>query len=314
MSQALHVAVAVIRNAQQQVLLSFRAKKKHQGGLWEFPGGKVEQGETVTQALKRELEEELGISVQQSHPLIQVRHTYPELTVLLDVHEVTAFLGEPSGKEGQPIKWVEQQALTDYEFPAANAAIVQAAQLPKHYAITPHGLTDTQVLAGVARLLEQGIKLIQWRDPQRSTKAYQDLIEPLLSLCDGAGARLAVKSENAPWTYYPQLIWHLTSQQLQYFAQQKIIKNGLLAASCHNAHEIALANQLAVDFVTLSPVLATATHPDINPLGWTKVQELISQAKMPVFVLGGLAAEDVAQAQKSGAQGIAAIRSLWPVT
>lgn len=313
MSQALHVAVAVIRNNQQQVLLSFRAKKKHQGGLWEFPGGKVEQDETVVQALNRELEEELGISVVQSNPLIQIRHAYPDLTVLLDVHEVIAFTGEPEGKEGQPIRWVATTELAEYEFPAANVPIVQAVQLPKLYAITPSGLTDDQLLTGVSQLLASGIKLIQWRDLERDLSSYQTLINPLLKLCQQSQAQLAIKASQAPWQRYPQVIWHLTSHQLQTLEKQAFEKIGLLAASCHNLVELELAAKLGVDFVTLSPVLPTATHPTVNALGWQAAQALMAQSNMPVFVLGGLTPADLTQAQKSGAQGVAAIRSLWLV-
>lgn len=312
MSQALHVAVAVIRNSQQQVLLSFRTKKKHQGGLWEFPGGKVEADETAVQALVREIDEELGLQVLASQPLIQVRHAYPDLSVLLDVYEVTAFTGTPQGRENQPIKWVDVKDLTDYPFPAANVPIVQAAQLPKLYAITPQGLADQSLLAGVRQQLTQGVKLIQWRDPMRTEADYQALIQPLVELCQTHNAQLAIKSQTAPWADYPQVIWHLSSAQLAQFSQQGLAKQGLLAASCHDLAQLQMAQTLAVDFVTLSPVQSTASHPEAAVLGWEQATQLIAQVNMPVFLLGGLSPEQLVQAQKSGAQGVAAIRSLWP--
>ena len=98
----IHVAAAVIRCVDGQILLAKRPEDKHQGGLWEFPGGKVEASETVQAALSRELEEELGIRPSAARPLIQVRHDYPDKQVLLDVWEVSAFTGEPHGAEGQP--------------------------------------------------------------------------------------------------------------------------------------------------------------------------------------------------------------------
>lgn len=103
--------------------------------------GKVEDGEPVRAALARELEEELGIRVERARPLIQVRHDYADKHVLLDVWEVDGFSGEAHGAEGQPLAWVEPRELADYEFPAANAPIVQAARLPAHYLITPDGLS-----------------------------------------------------------------------------------------------------------------------------------------------------------------------------
>ncbi|GAB3286819.1 8-oxo-dGTP diphosphatase MutT [Parahaliea aestuarii] len=121
-----HVAVGVILDRDQRILLTRRADKAHQGGLWEFPGGKVEAGEDVLQALDRELREELAISVAHSAPLIAVRHDYGDKAVLLDVHLVRRFSGEPKALEGQPMAWVAVADLPDYDFPAANVPIVEA--------------------------------------------------------------------------------------------------------------------------------------------------------------------------------------------
>ena len=123
-----HVAAAVIRGVDGRILIARRADTQHQGGLWEFPGGKVEAGESVEAALGRELKEELGIVVEAARPLIQVQHDYPDKQVLLDVWEVSAFTGEPHGAEGQPLAWVAQRELADYAFPAANQPIVAAAR------------------------------------------------------------------------------------------------------------------------------------------------------------------------------------------
>lgn len=121
-----HVAVGVILDDQGRILLSKRAVDAHQGGLWEFPGGKVEVGETIQSALARELAEELGIVVQRSSPLVEIRHQYADKSVLLDVYTVWQFSGEAAGLEGQPVAWVEPANLEKYEFPDANEAIVTA--------------------------------------------------------------------------------------------------------------------------------------------------------------------------------------------
>ncbi|MBA6412950.1 8-oxo-dGTP diphosphatase MutT [Parahaliea sp. F7430] len=123
---ALQVAVGVVLNSRREILLTRRAVEVHQGGLWEFPGGKLEPGETVLEALGRELREELGIEVTKSTPLLEVRHDYAEGSVLLDVHIVWAFEGSPQALEGQPMAWVRQEALDDYAFPAANMPIIAA--------------------------------------------------------------------------------------------------------------------------------------------------------------------------------------------
>ena len=126
----IHVAAAVIRDNSGKILIARRADTQHQGGLWEFPGGKVEADESVTTALGRELHEELGIVVDVARPLIKVQHDYPDKQVLLDVWEVSAFTGEPHGAEGQPLEWVAPRDLLNYDFPAANQPIVAAARLP----------------------------------------------------------------------------------------------------------------------------------------------------------------------------------------
>ena len=128
MGSQVHVAVGVILDGDERILLSRRADDAHQGGLWEFPGGKVEAGEALFEALRRELFEELDISVNSSEPLLQVGHDYGDKAVLLDVHLVRDFSGEASGREGQPLAWVDAAELAQYEFPAANRPIVEAVQ------------------------------------------------------------------------------------------------------------------------------------------------------------------------------------------
>lgn len=118
------VAVAVLRNERGQVLISRRSADKHQGGLWEFPGGKCEHGETLCQALARELREELGIEVEASSELFQIEHDYGDKKVILRVCEVTKSLGTPVSREGQPLRWVTIEALAGFEFPAANGPIL----------------------------------------------------------------------------------------------------------------------------------------------------------------------------------------------
>lgn len=123
-----HVAVAVIVNSQQQVLVSWRHPHQHQGGQWEFPGGKVEINETVYDGLVREVYEELGLTVKQAEPLIQINHDYSDKSVLLDVWLVSDFSGEAQGREGQPFRWCYVDELTTMTFPPANAAIVERLQ------------------------------------------------------------------------------------------------------------------------------------------------------------------------------------------
>jgi len=128
MAALIHVAVGVLTNASGRVLIARRGADLHQGGLWEFPGGKVEPGEDVRQALTRELLEELGIRVEASEPLLTVEHDYGDRRVALDIQRVSDWQGEPRGQESQPLAWVLPSGLDDYEFPEANRAIVERLQ------------------------------------------------------------------------------------------------------------------------------------------------------------------------------------------
>ncbi len=126
MVKRVHVAAAVIEDSLGQIFLAKRPDDKHQGGLWEFPGGKVEANETAAEALKRELFEEIGIEVIAAEPFIQIPYHYPDKSVLLDVFHVTSFRGDAWGKEGQSVKWVPKHQLHNYSFPAANKPILEA--------------------------------------------------------------------------------------------------------------------------------------------------------------------------------------------
>ena len=130
------MAAAAIVNDNNEVLISQRAIDVHQGGLWEFPGGKLELGESAQQALLRELEEELNIRATSCRPLIKVTHQYPDKMVLLDVWKVEDYTGQAVGREGQAIKWQSIDQLHPTEFPAADIPVIQSLNLPEHYLIT----------------------------------------------------------------------------------------------------------------------------------------------------------------------------------
>jgi len=122
--QVVCVAVGVVIDSAGRILITKRAADVHQGGLWEFPGGKIEPGETTPAALSRELAEEIGIAVVHCESLMTVSHDYGDKQVLLDVYQVTDWIGEPRGVEGQPLAWVLPRGLAAYRFPAGNQSIV----------------------------------------------------------------------------------------------------------------------------------------------------------------------------------------------
>lgn len=123
----INVAVGVVKRGSQ-IFVTLRGADQHQGGKWEFPGGKIEPGETTFDALCRELYEEIGIAVDASEPLVLIEHDYGDKRVSLDVHLVEQFTHEPFGKESQPGKWVTVDDLKPDDFPAANVQIIEQLQ------------------------------------------------------------------------------------------------------------------------------------------------------------------------------------------
>ncbi|MDZ4262606.1 MAG: Nudix family hydrolase [Pseudomonadota bacterium] len=314
--RSIHVVAGVIVNQAGEVLLALRPKEKHQGGLWEFPGGKVELGEAALAALKRELQEELGIAVTQARPLIRVQHSYPDKAVLLDVWRVEAFDGVAHGREGQAVEWVAPEQLPLRAFPAANHPIVTAARLPERYLITPEPEQQDAFLQQLELALQGGIRLVQLRAKTLDEAAYRSLAAAAVALCQRYQARLLLNAA-------PQVALelgadgvHLSSQRLLALEARPAgfaaSSGRWVAGSCHNARELQHAVAIGVDFVVLSPIKPTLSHPDVMALGWQQMQTLIDPLPLPVYALGGMGTADLSAAFAHGAQGIAAIRALWP--
>lgn len=301
------VAVGVIKNAAGQILIALRNPTLHQGGLWEFPGGKLEAGESAFQALVRELKEELDIDVNSATPLITIKHQYPKIAVQLQVFLVEDFSGVAKSAEGQPIAWVSPSALTDFAFPAANKPIIIAAQLPATYAILDDSQPDA-LWGNLQTLLAKGVKLIQARLKRLSASELAAFIAKAYPLCQQHQALLLMNS--AVTADLPLIIdgIHLTSHDLLALSARPAACRWL-AASCHNLQELQHAQRIGVDFAVLAPVLATPTHPERQGMGWDAFADLVAQVNMPVYALGGMRLADVATVRAAGGQGIAAIRA-----
>ncbi len=303
-SSPLHVAVGVIRDADGNILITRRAKHAHQGGLWEFPGGKIELGESVQDALRRELREEIGISIEAATPLIKIRHDYGDRHVLLDVWNVTAFSGVARACEGQAMHWVAPERLNSFSFPAANLPIIKAARLPNCYAIL-EGRSSAEVLDNCERILHGGIRLLQLRVKSLPFDDLMQVWSLISERCRRQRVTLLVNSDLPIKAEQADGI-HLSSRAL---LASDVRPSGYawVAASCHNLAELRHAEMLGVDFAVLAPVLATCTHPDAVPLGWAGLTELLEQTNLPVFALGGLGLDDLDKTRFAGAQGLAGI-------
>jgi len=301
----LQVAVGVVKNPEGKILISLRHAELHQGGLWEFPGGKIESSETAEQALTRELKEELNITVTAATPLITIKHQYPDRLVQLNVFLVEQFSGEAKNLEGQPFKWVTPAELEHYAFPAANQPIITAACLPHHYAILDDA-DEALLLTNLQKILNRGVKLIQARLKTLPPAAIAKFIEQGYPLCQQQQAVLLMNSAVECPTEVDGI--HLTSRDLMALSTRPI-NCRWLAASCHNLEQLQHAQNIGVDFVVLAPVLATKTHSGAASLGWKQFAELAAQVNLPVYALGGMTESSLTTARQSGGQGIAAIRA-----
>lgn len=317
MAKLVHVAVGVIVNAYGKILIAKRPLSAHQGGLWEFPGGKVDAGETIEQALVRELHEELAIDVLANQPLIQIRHHYPDKSVLLDVHKITQFLGAPIGNEGQPIQWVDAKELGNFEFPAANRPIISAINLPEKYAITGAYLDDVDFMMRLNRVLAAGLRIVQFRVADFAQDTHGSLLDAAIQTVSRSNGQLVMNCSPAEFDRLTQSLpdnslgLHLNRHHAAIINERPVGSQVLFGVSCHSAEEIAHAQNIGADYLLLSPVLPTASHPSVKPLGWGSFSVLVELANIPVYALGGVNEEHIKAAQSYGAQGVAGIGAWW---
>lgn len=307
----IHVAAGALLDDRGRVLVAQRPAGVHQGGLWEFPGGKLEPGEPARTALARELREELGIEVRAARPLIRVHHDYGDRHVLLEVFLVTGFTGTPQGLEGQPLDWVAPQAMDAARFPAADKPIIDALRLPARYLITGADPQDPdQFLQRLRDSLRAGIELVQLRAHGLDDAAYARLARAALPLCRAAGAALVLNRDPPAADGIAADGLHLRAATLWQLAARPA-GVGLVGASCHDAADLQRAAELDLDYALLGPVLPTATHPGAQTLGWSGFAALADPARVPVYALGGLGEAHLTPSFAHGAQGVAAISGFW---
>ena len=313
-SPPIDVAVGVLRRGDD-ILLTRRLAGTHLAGYWELPGGKFEPGETARQALLRELHEELGITATAVRALIRHRHRYAERTVCLHAFEVTAWQGEPRGRQGQALRWARPDAIDPAELPPADGPLLTAARLPDVYAISGECAGDLDdFLRRVARLAEAGVRLLCLRSPALDGAIYARLAHAAQALARPAGVTLLLHgADPALPTLAAELGagLHLPARRLAALESRPLPAGLWCAASCHDAAELALAARLGCDFAVLSPVAPTASHPGAAVLGWSGFAALVEQAALPVYALGGMRPQLADIARAHGGQGVAVLRGLW---
>ncbi|GBG13277.1 8-oxo-dGTP diphosphatase [Novimethylophilus kurashikiensis] len=310
MAEIVEAAVAVILREDGKVLLGQRPEGKPWSGWWEFPGGKIEAGETPFHALQRELQEEIGIEAEVAHPWITRVFSYPDRTVKLRFFTVRRWHREPHGKENQQLSWELPAAVNVSPMLPANTPVLDALQLPTAYAITNLAeMGEAAFFAALDHALEQGLRLVQVREKQLSSDELERFSREVVRRCAVVGARVVINGDIELARKIGAAGVHLPTAQLMSLEAKP--EGMLCGASCHNREELERASELGLDYALLASVNATKTHPDTQPLGWDRFAELIRELPMPVYALGGLAKSDMDTAWEHGAHGVAMLRGIW---
>jgi len=303
-------AVAVLLRDDGQVLLGQRPQGKPWGDWWEFPGGKIEQGESPYHALQRELQEELGTKAIEAYPWLTRSFDYPERKVKLHFFIVRRWTDVPHGREGQQLSWQNPAALTVDPMLPANAPVLSALLLPTTYAITNLAeMGKILFFAQLRKALANGLRLIQVREKHLSRAELKTFAQRVIALARPYAARVLINADIEFANSVGADGVHLNAIRLM--AMQARPEGLLCGASCHNAIELEHAANLGLDFVLLSPVMSTRSHPDIAALGWRKFLRLIQNYPLPVYALGGLQPQNMVGAWQHGAHGIAMRRAAW---
>jgi 8-oxo-dGTP diphosphatase len=309
-NKIVEVAAAVLQRADGSFLLAQRPPGKAWAGYWEFPGGKVESGETPRHALVRELREELGITLTTAYPWVTRVFAYPHATVRLNFFRVTAWNGELHPHEGQEFSWQHVPDISVAPVLPANGPIFRSLSLPAVYGISNvQELGEADFMRRLGDALRKGLRLVQLREKNHSRDALRELALKMLPLIRQHEARLLINNDIRLAQEIGADGVQLTGAQLAELSVRPDVD--WCAASCHNAVELRRAEELGCDFALLSPVFQTQSHPGAPHLGWEQFSAIAAGSSIPVYALGGLQLGDMKTAWQHGAHGIALLRHAW---
>lgn len=306
------VAAAVITRPDGTFLLGQRAPDTFYAGYWEFPGGKVEPGESPREALVRELEEELGITVDAAWPWIVREHEYEHAHVRLHFFEVPRWHGELSDRIHSALAWQHIGAVSVAPMLPANGPVLASLALPREYAITHAWQIGVAAqLAALDNALARGLRLIQVREAALPEDARRAFTREAIARAHAHGARVLVNDGIEAAASGADGV-HLSAANLMRCTARPALPPGaLLAASCHTREELEHAARIGCDFAVAGPVLPTPTHPEQPGIGWPAFAQLAHGLPMPVYALGGVTRADLDAARAANAHGIAGIRGCW---
>lgn len=306
----IEVAAGIIVSPDGNILLGRRPEGKPYPGYWEFPGGKIETGESASDALRRELKEEIGIDALHIHPWISRVFHYSHATVKLNFFKVKGWAGEPDGLENQELSWQNPHAVSVHPMLPANAPILRSLRLSDIYAITNAAELGADVqIAKLESALNDGLEFVQVREPEMDRSALKRFALEVVTMARESGAKAMINSEVELAHEIRAHGVHLTSKQLMHVSVKPDFD--WCGASVHNARELDKAVSLGLDFAVLGHIQKTQSHPGTAGMGWEKFSDIAKGCPIPVYALGGLTRGDLPLAQQCGAQGIAMMRSAW---
>ncbi|MDO9599482.1 MAG: Nudix family hydrolase [Azoarcus sp.] len=304
------VAAGVITRADGSFLIGQRAPGTFYPGYWEFPGGKVEAGESAAEALSRELDEELGIRVGRLYPWLVREHDYEHAHVRLHFFEVPDWSGTVNDRVHSALAWVVADNIDRAPMLPANGPILKSLRLPRMMGITQAEVIGVgPQLDAIDRALAGGLRLIQVREAGLSADTRRDFVVEVVRRGHAHGALVLINDAIDLALDMGADGVHLPARRLAELAERPPLD--WVGASCHTRDELEHGARLGLDYAVLGPVKATATHPGQRPLGWDTFAGLAAALPYPVLALGGLDSSDMEDARTAGAHGIAAIRGCW---
>ncbi len=306
----IQVVAGIIFDSDGHFLLARRPSGKIYEGFWEFPGGKVEKYESASKALARELEEELGITPQKMQSWIRKKFRYPHGEVNIEFFKVSHWTGEIKSLEGQELHWQKLQALEVAPILEPNIPILKSLHLPDRYLITNLAdLGQDRFFQRLSNAVSQAPQYIQIREKHLSISDLEAFTTEVLRVCRSSGSKVLLNSHIDICDKLGVDGIHLNSTQLKNITKRPDFN--LCAGSCHDKADLAIVDELELDFAVLSPVKVTNSHPEGVPLGWKNFNTLIDGVKTPVYALGGLSEGDLQDAWVHGAVGAAMMRGAW---
>ncbi len=304
------VVAAVLLDRAGRYLLARRPEGKPYAGYWEFPGGKVEPGESPDAALDRELLEELGIRPTHMHPWISRTFHYEHAHVHLQFFRVTGWQGVPEPREGQRLAWQGVGCSPVDPVLPANGPLLKALKLPVIYGVTNgEEMGEPALLEALERAFFRGLRLVQVREKSLDDTLLSRLAEKVMRVAEPWHAQVLINGSVAVARAVGAHGVHLTAAQLRGMDVRPEMP--LVAASCHSRQELAHAESLGLDFAVLGPGAPTRTHPGTPLLGWAGFREHLGMPGLPVFAIGGMKPAELQVACQAGAHGVASMRSLW---